>query len=821
MTSDEQQYVVWMPNPDRPGWELPPATHGACTGGGHRILHELAVAIAATGRRVEVRGSFDLAELNMLSDAAGASPELPQESREPGARDVVVMPEGFDDPLTFGSVMLSGARAILLLLAPSGLFGWPFVGGWARQDPLEVRLDRVGLPQHYRAMAAMGFELWCNAPLLAEQIRAAGVAGTYVGAGRPVPFPDPLPKRYDVVTLANNRWAEHALAVVARLDGSVVHHEIPPGPNEDVLREFGRAKILVHPLRIEGDSRIGQEARGMGAVPVVLNTNPFRVGLDEEGGAVAVSSLEEMPAAITELLADPDRLAALRERGMREARKHLEWTSYVTRIDDVLSRPVDRDGAGEARALLRRSIIRREDSLRDRLHAEQARAADLEQSRATVRTELEAHVAELDQAKETIRVMQGTRVWRLGVWFWRMRTRFARLGRRAPVAGGRVDRPPGPDSTGLVASPRMDRLSERLRLRRTTETAVPGPQRPDESLAAEPVPGERPGSPEAPEAPGEQPRDLSRELRVGALGDENHPVSRLLYERLDRDDILRAQRQMLESPDFQNLSPATVDPATSRMLTLHAGMWHRIDQIAEKTGLRPDWPPDEVHAMARGALAAAGGLYEADLVAGALGSVGVEIARLERGLDFGCSSGRVVRVLSAAYPEVDWLGCDPNADAVTWAKEHLPGIEFFLSGDHPPLAVEARSLNLVFGISIWSHFEPELGLEWFEEMRRVLAPGGYLVMTTHGLTSVAHYAANGLRTREQCEEIADALYRRGWWYAPEFGDAGDWGVLNPGWGTAFLSPEWMLAELSPRWTVLEFAPGRNAGNQDVYVLQAT
>jgi hypothetical protein len=142
-----------------------------------------------------------------------------------------------------------------------------------------------------------------------------------------------------------------------------------------------------------------------------------------------------------------------------------------------------------------------------------------------------------------------------------------------------------------------------------------------------------------------------------------------------------------------------------------------------------------------------------------------------------------------------------------------------VSCDGPPLELPPASLGLVFAISIWSHFEPQLGLEWFEEMRRLLRPGCHLVITTHGLASVAHYAGNGLRSAEQCEEIADAVYRGGWWYAPEFGKRGDWGVVNPAWGTAFLSPEWLLANLCPRWRVLEFVPGRNAGNQDLYVLE--
>jgi len=296
-------------------------------------------------------------------------------------------------------------------------------------------------------------------------------------------------------------------------------------------------------------------------------------------------------------------------------------------------------------------------------------------------------------------------------------------------------------------------------------------------------------------------------------------VSRMLYERLGAEELAQLGQLLPETEPFAGFMAGPVDPALERMLALHCGMWLGLESVAERTGLVRRQPPEDVHAMARGPLAAAGGLYEADLVADALRSAGCQIADAGQALDFGCSSGRVVRVFAAAFPQVRWFGCDPNQRAIAWAREHLPGIEFLVSGDQPPLELPAASLGLVFAISIWSHFEPRLGLEWFEEMRRLLRPGGHLVITTHGLASVAHYAGNGLRSAEQCAEIADALYRHGWWYAPEFGDRGDWGVVNPAWGTAFLSPEWLLANLCPRWRVLEFVPGRNAGNQDLYVLE--
>jgi SAM-dependent methyltransferase len=283
--------------------------------------------------------------------------------------------------------------------------------------------------------------------------------------------------------------------------------------------------------------------------------------------------------------------------------------------------------------------------------------------------------------------------------------------------------------------------------------------------------------------------------------------------------VAEVEGHLLESPELQAHYVAASTQELRETLTLIAGVWLGVGAVSEKTGLTAAQPPEEVHAMARGPLAAAGGLYEADLLVNALYSAGVKFDRLRSCLDFGCSSGRVLRALAAAYPTISWHGCDPNAPAVAWAGEQLPQADLFVSGDAPPLALEDGSLDLAYAISIWSHFAPELGLRWFEEMHRLLRPGGYLVCTTHGLTSVAYYAALEQRTPEQSQEITDALYRKGWWYAPEFGEEGDWGVVNPDWGTAFLSPEWVLAQLCPRWRVLEFAPGRNQENQDVYVLE--
>jgi len=314
------------------------------------------------------------------------------------------------------------------------------------------------------------------------------------------------------------------------------------------------------------------------------------------------------------------------------------------------------------------------------------------------------------------------------------------------------------------------------------------------------------------------PENFIREVAPGHFADpQQNRASTLLYERLSPEDLTEIQQHINEVGDLQLQYADAYNEAARRHMILAFGVWLEVPCVPEKTSLVKIQPPEEIHVMTRGPLASAGGLYEADMVVDALMSAGMDMTDVKSALDFGCSSGRVLSVLRAAYPQTSWHGCDPNEPAIAWATENLPGIEFFVNGNEPPLPLADGSLDLVYAISIWSHFAPELGLRWFQEMHRLIRPGGHLVCTTHGLTSVAHESRG--RSQQQSEEILDALYRHRSWYAPEFGEEGDWGVVNPDWGTAFLSLEWMLTQLCPRWRVLEFAPGRNQENQDVYVLQ--
>lgn len=263
------------------------------------------------------------------------------------------------------------------------------------------------------------------------------------------------------------------------------------------------------------------------------------------------------------------------------------------------------------------------------------------------------------------------------------------------------------------------------------------------------------------------------------------------------------------------------DEGHRKLLTLAYGVHHEVPSLLERTGLRAAMPPENVHSMARDALAAGGGYWYADLIASELARSNANIASVERGLDFGCSSGRVVRVLGAAFPDAEWHGCDPNQGAIEWAQEHLPEVRFAVSPLEPPLPYPTAAFDLVFAISIWSHFGADAAVEWLGEMARIIRPGGHLFMTTHGWQSVAYHGSLPHGNEVYLEPIRRGLYRTGFSYWEAFGEDGDWGVVHPQWGMSFMTREWLEERLGPSWRVARYSPGRIDGNQDAWVLRRT
>ncbi|WP_445148464.1 class I SAM-dependent methyltransferase [Baekduia sp. Peel2402] len=330
---------------------------------------------------------------------------------------------------------------------------------------------------------------------------------------------------------------------------------------------------------------------------------------------------------------------------------------------------------------------------------------------------------------------------------------------------------------------------------------------------------ERELTPPPPPSPDEVRRTALLEIIARRLPppvpDPGTSVTDLLFERLAPGDQDAVVSLLIEHPAA--LWEISTEESRRR-LTLNFATAIGPPEVRERAGLLTATPPDEVHAMARGPVAAGGDFFLADMVDGAVRAAGLEIPAGGTLLDFGASSGRVLRAFSAARPDLRCVGCDPNEGAIAWATEHLPG-EYFVSPIAPPLALDAASVDVAYAISIWSHFAAAPALAWLEEMRRVIRPGGALVITTHSWDTLAMGLRREALSHETIGDAAQALMAEGHHFIDVFGAAGDWGVVDPGWGNAYMTLEWLMAKTQGAWSARLLWPGYLDANQDVIVLQ--
>jgi SAM-dependent methyltransferase len=116
-------------------------------------------------------------------------------------------------------------------------------------------------------------------------------------------------------------------------------------------------------------------------------------------------------------------------------------------------------------------------------------------------------------------------------------------------------------------------------------------------------------------------------------------------------------------------------------------------------------------------------------------------------LDWGCGCGRVFRHLpEQALGRLE--GVDIDADNIEWCKLNFPGSEFHTVPLLPPSPLPSEHVDLVIGISVFTHLREPSQRAWLEELSRVSRSGALLLVSTHGPAA----AARANLSTEQYEE---------------------------------------------------------------------
>ncbi|MBI4427213.1 MAG: class I SAM-dependent methyltransferase [Candidatus Magasanikbacteria bacterium] len=100
-------------------------------------------------------------------------------------------------------------------------------------------------------------------------------------------------------------------------------------------------------------------------------------------------------------------------------------------------------------------------------------------------------------------------------------------------------------------------------------------------------------------------------------------------------------------------------------------------------------------------------------------------------LDLGCGWGRLYQVFVGR--SINYVGADQSIEPLKIARKKFPKIKF-VRAEMTNLPFENEEFNKIFCINTFHHLlSKDLMLETLQEMKRVLKPGGQLIMTNWNL----------------------------------------------------------------------------------------
>jgi SAM-dependent methyltransferase len=198
-----------------------------------------------------------------------------------------------------------------------------------------------------------------------------------------------------------------------------------------------------------------------------------------------------------------------------------------------------------------------------------------------------------------------------------------------------------------------------------------------------------------------------------------------------------------------------------------------------------------------------GGRLAAGSIRAALWRQGRRLEDLAALLDFGCGCGRVLRNWHA-LPGTEVAGSDTSEQAVEWCRANLPFARVELNALEPPLAFDDDSFDLVYALSVFTHLPEDLQHRWMHELARVLRPGGFLLLTTHG----EHYVPRLDAAERERFEAGEVVVR---WEE----------VAGTNLCTTFHPPDWVRRRLGAAFEPLDFVAEGARGNphQDLFLFR--
>jgi len=194
-------------------------------------------------------------------------------------------------------------------------------------------------------------------------------------------------------------------------------------------------------------------------------------------------------------------------------------------------------------------------------------------------------------------------------------------------------------------------------------------------------------------------------------------------------------------------------------------------------------------------------------------------------LDFGCGCGRTTRFLQA-IPQFDVYGSDVNKSLVAWCLDNLKMVTMTDNEAAPPLNFSEGQFDFIYSLSIFTHLPETSMLAWLDELARVTADKGIILLTTHGYPALETICRSNQHqqmfqmSEAEAEELRSTFDLKRFNYRRYSSDVIEAANAGEDYGNSFTHETYIREQ----WTrdvfdVIEFVPGGLRGWQDVTILR--
>jgi len=200
-----------------------------------------------------------------------------------------------------------------------------------------------------------------------------------------------------------------------------------------------------------------------------------------------------------------------------------------------------------------------------------------------------------------------------------------------------------------------------------------------------------------------------------------------------------------------------------------------------------------------------------------LGLIGRPLDSFSTILDFGSGCGRIMLWLEHLSERSSLHGVDIDARAIAWAQDNMPWATFKANQPLPPLDYPDGHFDLVFNHSVFTHIDENYQDRWLAELRRVVKPGGYVLLTVHGEHAFLVFEENVTKGGGDPSVIRAELGRKGISFIRD--DAFVGGPFPDFYHSTFHAPWYVFEHWGRYFSIAAYVVRGSMGFQDFVLLQ--